>query len=287
MYRKQKTISQEVTIQGIGLHSGQEVTLTIKPAPENYGIRFIRVDLPNHPEISAFFKNVVDTSLATVIGRDGAIVSTIEHLMASLSAFEIDNVIIEMDAYEVPIMDGSAWPFVEVIQRVGVKSQKTDKQYFVVKSPIQLEEGGKRVSIEPYDSYKISCEIDFNHPLLGNQNLTLTVTPQTFSDEISRARTFGFIQELDYLRRFGLAKGGSLDNAIVIDKDSVLNEDGLRFPDEFVRHKILDSIGDFSLLGMPIIGHITMFKTGHAFHHAFLDTFFINRNVWETKTILE
>ena len=287
MYRLQKTVADKVRCIGVGLHSGKKVNLVIKPAIENHGIRFVRVDLPNQPEISAIFQKVVDTSLATVIGNDGAIVSTIEHLMSTFAGLEIDNALVEMNSYEVPIMDGSAYPFTKMILDVGIVEQEDPKIYFVVKEPISLSENGKSVYLEPADKLTITCSIDFDHPLLRNQNFSTEINQETFVDEIAGARTFGFIHELDLMRKFGLAKGGSLDNAIVIDKDSVLNEDGLRFENEFVRHKILDSIGDFSLLGMPLMGHLTINKSGHAFHHAFLNEFFNNKKYWETKALLK
>ena len=287
MERLQQTIAKEISFSGIGLHSGKEVNLKLKPARENHGIKFVRTDLQNSPAISAIFQRVVDTSLATVLGNDGAIVSTIEHLMASLAGLGIDNIIVEMDSYEVPIMDGSAAEFTSFINKAGIEKQNEPKYFFVVKKEIKISEDGKSVHIEPASELRITCTIDFNHPLLKKQTFSIDINKDTFEKEISRARTFGFIQEIDYLKRYGLAKGGSLDNAIVIDKETILNEGGLRYENEFVRHKILDCIGDFSLLGMPIIGHINIFKSGHAFHHAFLKEFFEKKSHWETKTMPE
>jgi UDP-3-O-[3-hydroxymyristoyl] N-acetylglucosamine deacetylase len=285
MQNKQKTISRPVSCQGVGLHSGQTVNLTIKPGLPNQGRIFVRTDLPGKPRISSIFQRVVDTSLATVLGSDGAIVSTTEHLMAALTGLGIDNIIIEMDAYEVPIMDGSAVRFSDLIGKAGVLVQDSPKVFFVIKSPLEFCEGDKSVRLEPYNGFKISCTIDFNHPLIGHQAYTLDVTPDRFASEIAPARTFGFLHELDMMRNFGLAKGGSLDNAIVVDEDKILNEDGLRFEDEFVRHKILDCIGDFSLLGMPVCGHIQINKSGHALHHKFLETFFTRKDCWKTETL--
>jgi len=281
----QQTIAKEITCSGIGLHSGKEVNLTLKPALENHGIKFVRSDLQNQPVISAIFQKVVDTSLATVLGNDGAIVSTIEHLMAAFNGLGIDNILVEMDFYEVPIMDGSAGPFVDMINKAGIVQQDYEKMVFAIKKPMEFSENGKSVIIEPSDNFTITCSIDFDHKLIGNQEYSIDINAESFANEISRARTFGFVHELEYMRRYGLAKGGSLDNAIVLDKDSVLNKEGLRFKDEFVRHKILDSLGDFSLLGMPILGHLKLHKTGHAFHHAFLEEFLKNKKYWETRYI--
>jgi len=285
MQKKQKTISKPVSCKGVGLHSGQAVNLTLKPGLPNQGRIFVRTDLPGKPKISSIFQRVVDTSLATVLGSDGTIVSTTEHLMAALTGLGIDNIVLEMDAYEVPIMDGSAVKFSDLIEKSGVVLQDSPKAFFVIKSPLELCEGDKSIRMEPYDGFKISCSIDFKHPLIGHQEYNLDVTPDRFASEIAPARTFGFLHELDMMRSFGLAKGGSLDNAIVIDKDKILNEDGLRFNDEFVRHKILDCIGDFSLLGMPVCGHILINKSGHALHHKFLENFFNRKDCWKTETL--
>jgi UDP-3-O-[3-hydroxymyristoyl] N-acetylglucosamine deacetylase len=285
MQKNQKTISKPVSCQGIGLHSGQTVNLTLKPGLPNQGRVFVRTDLPGKPKISSIFQRVVDTSLATVLGADGAIVSTTEHLMAALTGLGIDNIVIEIDAYEVPIMDGSAAKFSDLIEKAGVLVQDSAKVCFVIKTLLEICEGDKSVRLEPYNGFKISCAIDFDHPLIGHQEYTLDVTPDRFASEIAPARTFGFLHELDMMRNFGLAKGGSLDNAIVVDKDKILNEEGLRFEDEFVRHKILDCIGDFSLLGMPLCGHIQINKSGHALHHKFLESFFTRKDCWNTETL--
>jgi len=228
---------------------------------------------------------VVDTSLATVIGRDGFIVSTIEHLMACFSALSIDNALVELDAYEVPIMDGSAGPFTKLIKSAGAKEQVGPRYFFVIKKPIELRENGKSVVAHPSPNFRITCTIDFSHPLVKKQSRSIYVSETIFETEISRARTFGFIHELDYLKRYGFARGGSLDNAVVIDKDKILNDEGLRYQDEFVRHKILDCLGDFSLLGIPILGHVVLDKSGHSFNHAFLKKFFAQRDSWETRVI--
>jgi UDP-3-O-[3-hydroxymyristoyl] N-acetylglucosamine deacetylase len=285
MYVSQRTLRKPVRFRGIGLHSGKTVNLTIKPAPINHGIRFVRVDLPGTPGVTAQFNRVVDTSLATVIGSDGCIVSTIEHLMATFAGLFIDNALIELDAYEVPVMDGSAGPFTEQITKSGIENQGVPRHFFVLREPIELVDGDKSVTAYPSDVFRISCTIDFDHPLIGRQSLGIDVTDKVFTTDISRARTFGFLHEVEYMKRFGLALGGSLDNAVVIDRDRVVNPGGLRFPDEFVRHKILDCLGDFSLLGMPILGHLVVIKSGHAFNHAFLEKFFSSKESWETRRV--
>jgi UDP-3-O-[3-hydroxymyristoyl] N-acetylglucosamine deacetylase len=257
----------------------------MKPAPVNHGIRFVRVDLPGQPGVTAHFNNVVDTSLATVIGDEGCIVSTIEHLMAGFAGMSIDNAIVEIDAYELPIMDGSAGPFTRLLRSAGTAPQEGLKYFFKVNQPISLSENGKFVTVYPSDTFRITCTIDFDHPLIGKQTCDFSIEQGTFEEEISSARTFGFLHDLEMMQRYGLARGGSLDNAVVIDGDQVLNEGGLRFKDEFVRHKMLDCIGDFSLIGMPILGHVITEKSGHAFNHAFLEKFFEEKGSWETCTL--
>ena len=285
LYFHQRTVAKEVTCSGIGMHSGKEATLTIKPAPINHGIKFVRTDLPECPSLSAHFNMVVDTSLATVIGYDGFIVSTIEHLMACFSGLSVDNALVELDSYEVPIMDGSAGPFAQIIKSAGIKEQMGSRYYFIIKEPIELKEDDKSVTVYPSPAFRITCNIEFDHPLVKKQSYSIYVSEHVFETEISRARTFGFLHEVEYLKRYGFARGGSLDNAVVIDENKILNNEGLRYQDEFVRHKILDCIGDFSLLGMPILGHVVLNKSGHSFNHAFLKKFFAQRESWETQII--
>jgi UDP-3-O-[3-hydroxymyristoyl] N-acetylglucosamine deacetylase len=285
MKRHQQTINTSVSCSGVGVHSGKTVSLTIKPAPVNHGIRFVRVDLPGAPGVTAHFNNVVDTSLATVIGAEGCIVSTVEHLMAGLTGMSIDNAIVEVDAYELPIMDGSAGPFTALIKSAGTRRQEGAKCFFKVNEPISIAENGKSVTIYPADEFRITCTIAYDHPLIGTQTCNFLIDRETFETEISTARTFGFLHEVELMKRYGLARGGTLDNAVVIDGDRVLNDGGLRFPDEFVRHKVLDCIGDFSLIGMPIMGHVVASKSGHAFNHAFLEKFFKEKDSWETCTL--
>lgn len=281
-YFLQSTLSQSVSVSGTGVHSGKLTHLTIKPAPENHGIKFRRVDLPGTQDIQALFKLVVDTSLATVLGTNGAIVSTIEHLMASFAGLGIDNALVEVDDYEIPIMDGSAGVFTRLIESAGIVEQNAPKHFLIVKKPIKVTDKDKSVAVFPESCFKITCSIDFAHPLIGKQEITFDRAKNNFEKDISGARTFGFIRDLELLKKFSLGKGGSLDNAIIIDEDRILNKEGLRYPDEFVRHKLLDSLGDFSLLGMPIQGHIITCKSGHSLNHLFIKTFLENKDAWET-----
>ncbi len=282
MNSQQRTICNPVQCSGVGVHSGKNVSLTIKPAPVNHGIKFIRTDLPGQPGIASCFNAVVDTSLATVIGHDGVIVSTVEHLMAAFAGLTIDNAIVELDAYEIPILDGSAACFTDLIVASGIQDQSGSKYFFKVEKPIELEEDGKFVGIYPASSFKITCTIEYDHSLIQKQSYSIELSDSGFKNEISRARTFGFLHEYEYLKQYGLARGASLNSGVVLDRNKVVNKDGLRFQDEFVRHKILDCIGDFSLLGMPIQGHVVTHKSGHAFNHAFLRTFLEQKKSWVT-----
>jgi UDP-3-O-[3-hydroxymyristoyl] N-acetylglucosamine deacetylase len=278
----QQTLKRAVKCSGIGLHSGKKVNLILRPAPANHGIKFVRTDLAHKPLIHAHFRNVIDTSLATTLGEEGVIVSTVEHLMATFAGLHIDNVLVEMDAYEAPIMDGSAGPFSMMVKKAGIAPQSAKRCFFAVKKPIEMAENGKKVGLYPSNVPKVTCTIDFDHPLLKKQSYTITLDNGHFEKEICRARTFGFLQEVDYLKRNGFARGGSLKNAIVIGENGVLNPEGLRYQDECIRHKILDCIGDLSLLGMPILGHIVAHKSGHAMNHSLLKRFIEQKSCWET-----
>ncbi len=283
MYYNQKTLAKTVEFTGIGIHSGKKVDLTVIPAESNHGIKFVRTDLPGKPVIPALFNHVVDTSLATVIGHEGAIVSTIEHLMASFSGLSIDNAIVELNAYEMPILDGSAHEYTYKFKKAGIKTLDCPRQFFVVTKPIELSNDGKFVGIYPFSSCKLTYTIIYNNLLINTQTRSIILKDNIFKDEISRARTFGFLNEYELMKNIGLARGGSLDNVIVIDGETVLNPGGLRYPDEFVRHKILDCIGDFALLGLPIIGHIVVKKSGHSFNQKFVKEFFKQKNSWKTQ----
>jgi UDP-3-O-[3-hydroxymyristoyl] N-acetylglucosamine deacetylase len=260
----QRTVRRQVACAGIGLHTGNKVTLTLKPAPADSGIRFRRSDLGG-PEIPASLVSLSATNHATGLRRDGATVETIEHLLAALVSLGIDNVMVELNHREVPIMDGSAAPFVYLIQEAGTKTLSVARRYLKVMRPITVARGDKIMSLYPSDHFKITYSISFDHPLLRHQAHTIQITEDAFIDEIAPARTFGFLNEVEMLRQHGLALGGSLENAIVLSETGVLNNQ-LRFEDEFVRHKMLDAIGDLALLGYPIIGHVVAHRAGHALH---------------------
>jgi UDP-3-O-[3-hydroxymyristoyl] N-acetylglucosamine deacetylase len=262
MIRFQRTIKNIISCEGIGLHTGKPVKMVLKPAPVDTGVVFARTDL-GAAEIAAVAANTAATSYATTLSQSGASVKTVEHLLAAFAGLNIDNVIIEIDAEEVPIMDGSAGPFLRLIADGGIQTQEKFQPMLKVIKPIFVREGNKQIAIWPADSPSISYFIDFNHPMLKEQSLQYQPSEEAFLREVADARTFGFLSDVQTLQANGLAKGGSMDNAVVLGEDTVLNKEGLRYKDEFVRHKILDLIGDFSLVGMPIIGHIVAHKSGH------------------------
>lgn len=268
---RQRTLADEISAEGIGLHTGRQVHLTFKPAPENYGITFRRTDIPGSREIPALSKFVVDTSLATTLGRDGIRVSTVEHCCAAIHAMGIDNLRVEVDAPEIPIFDGSALPFVRMIQRVGVAVQRAMKEFIVIRRPVAVGDKDKSARLSPANRFGMRCRIDFNHPLISNQVIDINCNAFNFCREIACARTFGFLKDIEMLKNAGLAKGGSVENAIVVDGFSILNPDGLRFADEFVRHKALDAVGDILMLGHPLIGHLELNKSGHALNHVLVE----------------
>lgn len=263
-FGQQRTLQLRAGIEGVGLHSGQTVRLSLHPAPVDTGIVFVRTDLAHPVEIPARADYVIDTTLNTTLGRGNARVGTVEHLMAALYGLGVDNARIEVDGPEVPILDGSAALWVALVEQAGIRAQKARRKVMVVRKPVVISDGDKEVRLMPAPSFSIHCEIDFQHPLITDQKFGLEVSARSFMKEIASARTFGFVHEVDYLRSRGLALGGSLDNAIVVDDFHILNPEGLRFPDEFVRHKILDAIGDLSLVGLPIAGQLFARKTGHA-----------------------
>ena len=281
---KQRTLMNEVGCTGIGLHTGEKVKINLRPAPANSGIKFVRTDLKGRPEVEVRFDNVFDTTLATTIGTNGCKVSTIEHLMAAFFGLGIDNAIVELDGPEVPIMDGSAAPFVFLIKSGDIREQKSPKQFIVIKKPFKVDDGNRSVCIYPSKELKITYMIDFQHPLLRNQEYELTFSGRDFVREISTARTFGFMKDVETLKKNGLARGGSLDNAVVIDDFRIINEDGLRFDDEFVRHKILDFIGDISIVGSPIIGHFVVKKSGHFLNQQMLKKLMEAKKYWKVIT---
>lgn len=260
--RNQKTLRQAASISGIGLHSGKRVTLTIAPAKANTGIRFVRTDLSKPVEIEANVRNVISTTLATTISTGDVKVSTVEHLMSAFWAMGIDNAICSVDGAEIPILDGSALPFAQLIKKAGVKNQRSARRFLVATKTIELRSGDKWAILRPSREFKISYTIDFPHPVIGKQKFEFNSNTD-FLNEIAPCRTFGFLKDVERMQAMGLALGGSLRNAVVLDDVKALNPEGLRFPNEFVRHKILDAIGDFSLIGYPILAEIELHRAGH------------------------
>jgi len=269
---KQRTLKESIRATGIGLHSGAKVYMTLRPAPANTGIVFRRLDLAEPVDVPADALNVTETNLGTTLEFGEGRIATVEHLLSALAGLGIDNLFIDLTAAEVPIMDGSAAPFVWLIQSAGIEEQSADKRFIRVVRPVEVSEGDKWARIEPYDGFKVNFEIDFDHPVLKKQRqrASLDFSTTAFLKEISRARTFGFLKDVEHLRANELALGGSLDNAIVMDDYRVLNEDGLRFQDEFVRHKVLDAVGDLYLLGSCLIGEFSGFKSGHRLNNLLL-----------------
>jgi UDP-3-O-[3-hydroxymyristoyl] N-acetylglucosamine deacetylase len=263
----QRTLKTPVSCQGVGLHSGTVVKLVVLPAPVDHGIVFVRTDLECKVAIPARSEHVVDTSLATTLGKDGVRVGTVEHLLAALAGLGIDNARIELDGPEVPIMDGSAAPFTQLVKEAGIRVQDEPKTFLVIRNAVAVRDGDKEAHFVPSTRFRIDCTIDFRHPLISDQSVSFEFSDLAFSRDIARARTFGFLRDVEMLKKAGLARGGSLENAIVVDEFSILNPDGLRFPDEFARHKLLDALGDVALFGRPVIGHLRVQKSGHALHH--------------------
>jgi UDP-3-O-[3-hydroxymyristoyl] N-acetylglucosamine deacetylase len=276
----QRTVKNEIRCRSIGLHSGRKVGMVIRPAEADEGIVFLRTDLRGDNRIAADVHNVRDTTLATTIGLNGVAVSTVEHLMSAFSGMGVDNAVVEVDAPEIPIMDGSARPFVELLKEVGTQVQGECKKLLVVREKIAVSEGEGMAMLLPAPEFKVSYRIQFNHPAIGMQSYDLTLSDVSYEHEICAARTFGFLKDVEYMQAKGLALGGSLKNAVVLDDHRVINKDGLRFADEFVRHKILDAIGDLSLLGIPIIGHFVAFKSGHRLNHLLLKELLVRKECW-------
>ncbi len=266
--RSQRTIKNEVSFEGIGLHTGRHARVTLKPASRDAGITFIRSD--KNTVIKANVGSVIDTAFATTIGQDGAKIRTVEHMMAALAGLGIDNIIVDVDGPEIPILDGSSTELISLILKAGIAKQGKKMPYLRIKRPIIFDDGNSKVAALPYDGRRITYSIFFNHYGFGEQRLSIEINEETFAREIGPARTFGFLKDIEYLRTNGLAKGGSLENAIILGEKGVLNSSGLRFKDEFVRHKVLDSIGDLAILGFPIYGHIIANKSGHSTNIKFL-----------------
>lgn len=280
---KQRTPNKIIQATGVGLHSGDKVLLTLHPAPDNTGIVFRRIDLDPIVEIPALYENVCDTTLCTTLQHQGVKVATVEHLLSALAGLGIDNAYIDLNAPEVPIMDGSAAPFVFLIQSAGIREQIAKKRYIRILKPIRIEEHGKYVQFLPHDGYRISFTIDFDHPVFTHkpQTAVFDFSATSYIKQVCRARTFGFLSDYEKLRVCDLAKGGSLDNAIVVDEYRVLNEDGLRFDDEFVKHKVLDSIGDLYLLGSSLIGAFEGYRSGHELNNKLLRKLMAHQDAWE------
>ena len=286
---KQRTLKNTIRATGVGLHTGDKVYLTLRPAEPNTGIIFRRVDLAEPVSIKATPRNVGETVLSTTLVAGDVKISTIEHLLSAFAGLGIDNAIIDVSAAEVPIMDGSAGPFVFLLQSAGVEEQDCPKQYLRINRSIRVEEGDKWASFDPFDGFKVTFTIDFEHPAFEEHLKTATMdfSSTTIVKEVSRARTFGFMKDIDMLRENNLALGGSLDNAIVVDDSKILNEDGLRCADEFVKHKILDAIGDLYLLGHSLIGQFTGYKSGHGLNNKLLRTLLDDTDAWEIVTFTE
>jgi len=259
----QKTLRKRVQVHGLGLHSGKPCSLTFVPAPVNTGVHFIRSDLVGRPSLKADAQNVTATGYATTLGGGAFSVSTVEHCLAALSALRLDNLFIELDGPEIPIVDGSARDFLKAIQSVGLIEQEQPRKYCYITQPIYYSEGDKQAYVVPYQGLRVTVTIDFPHPAILKQKIDLDINEVSFSREIASARTFGFLRELEELKKRGLALGGSLENAIGLDEHRILNSEGLRFPDEFVRHKALDALGDLVTLTMPLMGHLVLYKAGH------------------------
>jgi UDP-3-O-[3-hydroxymyristoyl] N-acetylglucosamine deacetylase len=283
---KQRTLKNSIRATGVGLHSGKKVLMVLRPAPANSGIVFRRTDLDEMVDIRATAGNVSETTLGTSLTNGSATVSTVEHLMSALAGLGIDNLVIELSAAEVPIMDGSAGPFVFLLQSAGIEEQNAPKRFVRIKKSVKVEDGDKWARFDPYDGFKVNFEIEFDHPVFKrrSQVASMDFSTTTFLREISRARTFGFMRDLEYMRARNLALGGNLDNAIVLDDYRVLNEDGLRYEDEFVKHKILDAIGDLYLLGHSLLGEFSGFKSGHGLNNRLLRTLIEDASAWEEVT---
>ncbi len=281
--RFETTVRRPVEASGVGLHSGVAVQIRILPAPVSTGIVFLRTDLDNFP-VPASWRHVARVSYATSLMRQGVLISTTEHLLSVFYSMGIDNAYVEIDNLEVPILDGSGQPFVELIEQAGIRQYRRKRRYLRVRRPVSVEDHGKRISILPAESFRLTCEVDFSHPLVGRQSLELEVTPNRYAAEIAPARTFGFEYELDQMRNMGLIRGASLENAVCFTRDSVLNPGGLRAADECCRHKALDLIGDLALLGRPLLGHVIAERAGHAMHAALVARIMSDPSLYEILT---
>jgi len=283
---KQRTLKNMIRATGIGVHTGKKVYLTLWPAPPNTGIVFRRIDGDTSTDIPARAENIGDTSLSTCLIKGDVRIATVEHLMSALAGVGIDNLYVDLNAPELPIMDGSAAPFIFLLQSAGVEEQNVAKQFIRIKRKVEVKDDDKFVRIEPFNGFKVSFGIDFNHPIINesSQQATLDFSTTSYVKEVSRARTFGFLSDYEYIRKNNLALGASLDNAIVLDEYKILNEDGLRYSDEFVKHKILDAVGDLYLLGHSVIGAFTGYKSGHFLNSQLLNKVLADESAWEIVT---
>jgi UDP-3-O-[3-hydroxymyristoyl] N-acetylglucosamine deacetylase len=279
----EKTLNRPVDASGVGLHSGVPVRIRILPAPPSTGIVFVRTDLEGFT-IPASWRYVQKVSYATSLMRQGVLISTTEHLLSTFYSMGIDNAFVEIDNLEVPILDGSGQPFVDLICAAGIRQSRRRKRYLRIRKPVSVEGGGKRISILPSDRFLLTCEVFFPHALVGRQTLDMEVTPENYAAELAPARTFGFEYELHQMRNMGLIRGASLDNAVCFDRESILNPGGLRFPDECCRHKALDLIGDLALIGKPLLGHVIAEKAGHAMHFALVNKIMSDPTIYEIIT---
>ena len=283
----QRTIKNEVSTVGVGLHTGEKVRLTLTPAPEEHGVVFQRLDISGQPKIKVNPLAVTETKLCSTLGSKDFSIATVEHLMSALSATGVDNILVQLNGSEIPIMDGSAISFIHLIKSAIISEQTSAKEFVVIKENIELLDGDKFARFEPFRGFVVDFTIDFPHPAFKSDDSQVSIDffKDSYINEISRARTFGFMQEVEYLRSNGLARGGSLENAIVLDEYKILNDDGLRYKDEFVRHKILDAIGDLYILGKPIIGKFTAHKSGHDLNNRLLRELIKNKDKWEVTTL--
>ncbi|MET0657673.1 MAG: UDP-3-O-acyl-N-acetylglucosamine deacetylase [Steroidobacteraceae bacterium] len=286
---RQRTLKNAIRATGVGLHSGKKVLMVLKPAPVDAGVVFRRTDLPAPNEVPAEAERVGETTLGTTLIKDSVRVATVEHLLSAFAGLGIDNAYVELSAEEVPIMDGSAGPFVFLLQSAGIEEQPALKQFVRILKTVQVSDGDKWARFDPFDGFKVNFEIEFNHPSFrpGGQRASMDFSTTSFLREISRARTFGFMRDLEYLRSKNLALGGTMENAIVLDDHRILNEDGLRYEDEFVKHKILDAIGDLQLIGHSLIGEFSAHKSGHALNNKLARALLGDASAWRIDTFGE
>ena len=280
---RQRTLKNVIRATGVGLHTGEKVFLTLRPAAVNTGVVFRRIDLKPVVDVEAILDNVSSTRMSTTLERDGVRISTVEHLMSAFAGLGIDNVFVDLTAAEVPIMDGSAGPFVFLIESAGIEEQRAPKQFIRIKQSVEIRDGDKWAKFDPYDGFKVDLTIDFDHPAVqsSQQHASIDFLESSFIKDVSRARTFGFLDEVEALQEAGLARGGSLDNAIVMDAFHILNDEGLRYRDEFVKHKILDAVGDLYLLGHLLVGAFSAHKSGHSMNNRLLRRLLETESAWE------